>query len=286
MTDMASGLTVHPSNAEMARAWDGDEGAFWAAHAERFDRAVAGYQGPFLDAAQIGPADRVLDIGCGTGQTTRDAARLAVSGGALGIDLSGEMIAVARGLAAAENLSNARFEQADAQVCPFGPQAFDAAISRTSVMFFGEPAAAFANIARALRPGGRLTVLVWQGLDRNEWIGDLRTALAAGRDLPVPPAGRPGPFAFADPSRLTGLLAGAGLADARVQGVECPVWLGADPADAHRFLLEFMGWMLRGLDSAGRARAAADLRVTLEAHDTGSGVLYGSAGWIVSATRV
>jgi SAM-dependent methyltransferase len=285
MTNLTSGLPVHPSNAEMARAWDGDEGAFWAAHAERFDRAVAGYHGPFLDAAAIGQPDQVLDIGCGTGQTTRHAAQLAGAGGALGVDLSAEMIAVARQLAAAENLANVRFEQADAQIYPFRPGSFDVAISRTGAMFFGDPGAAFANIARALRRGGRLTVLVWQGLDRNEWIRDLRAALAAGRDLPAPPAGQPGPFAFADPGRLSSFLAGTGFDDVQVQGVETPMWLGANPEDSHRFLLEFMGWMLEGLDPAGRARAAASLHTTLAAHDTGSGVRYDSAGWIVSATR-
>jgi SAM-dependent methyltransferase len=285
MTNIATGLQVHPSNAEMARAWDGDEGAFWAAHAEQFDRAVAGYHGPFLDAAAIGQRDQVLDIGCGTGQTTRDAARLAGAGGALGVDLSGEMILLARRLAAAENLANVRFEQADAQVYPFRPGSFDVAISRTGAMFFGDPAAAFANLARALRPGGRLTVLVWQSLDHNEWIRDFRAALAAGRDFPAPPTDRPGPFAFADPGRLTSFLAGAGFDDVQVQGIEAPMWFGTDPADAHRFMLEFMGWMLEGLDPAGRAGAAASLYTTLAAHDTGSGVRYDSAGWIISATR-
>lgn len=285
MTDITSGLRVHPSNAETARVWDGDEGAFWAAHAERFDRAVAGYHDPFLDAAAIGPADQVLDIGCGTGQTTRDAAKLAGSGGALGVDLSAEMIALARRLAAAQSLANARFEQLDAQIHPFGAGSFDVAISRTGTMFFGEPAAAFSNIARALCPGGRLTMLVWQGLERNEWIRDLRVALAAGRDLPPPPAGQPGPFAFADPGRLTTLLQGAGFTDVSVRGVETPIWFGADPDDAHRFLLGFMSWMLDGLSPAGRSQAAANLRTTLAAHDSRSGVRYDSAGWIVSATR-
>ena len=95
----------------------------------------------------------MLDIGCGTGQTTRDAARRASAGGALGVDLSADMIALARQLAAAEGLPNARFEQADAQIHPFGQGPFDVAISRTGAMFFGHPPAAFANMARALRSG-------------------------------------------------------------------------------------------------------------------------------------
>ena len=155
----ATALHVDPANAEQARAWDGDEGAYWTENADRFDKAVADYHERLLGAAAIGGADRVLDIGCGTGQTTRDAALSAADGVALGVDLSGQMIALARQLAAEQGISNARFEQADAQVHPFTAVAFDVAISRTGTMFFAEPDAAFANIARALRPGGRLAVV-------------------------------------------------------------------------------------------------------------------------------
>jgi len=169
MTETAA-LHVDPANAEQARAWDGDEGAYWAGNAGRFDRAVAAYHERFLAAAVIGRADRVLDIGCGTGQTTRDAARAAADGVALGVDLSGQMIALAGRLAAGHGIANARFEQADAQIHPFPAASFDVAISRTGTMFFADPAAAFANIARALRPGGRLALLAWQGPERNEWI--------------------------------------------------------------------------------------------------------------------
>src|SRR3954451_24345344 len=88
METAAMQIRVDPSNTEQARAWDGTEGAYWAAHAYRFDRSLAGYHGIFLDAAELTPDDHVLDIGCGAGQTTRDAARRATSGSALGVDLS------------------------------------------------------------------------------------------------------------------------------------------------------------------------------------------------------
>ena len=150
---------------------------YWAENAERFDRAVASYHERFVAAAEIGRTERVLDIGCGTGQTTRDAARAAPDGTALGVDLSGPMIALARRLAGEQGVANATFEQTDAQVHPFPEQSFDVAISRTGTMFFGDQVAAFANIARAIRPGGRLSVLVWQGPEPNEWIRDLSKAL-------------------------------------------------------------------------------------------------------------
>jgi SAM-dependent methyltransferase len=284
MTETAA-VDVDLTNVEQARSWDGDEGAYWAAHAEQFDRAVAAYHQPFLDAAHIASGDRVLDIGCGTGQTTRDAARAASGGQALGVDLSAQMIGLARRLAAGQGIANARFEQADAQIHPFPAASFDVAISRTGTMFFGDPAAAFANIARALRPGGRLAMLVWQGPEHNEWIRELGAALAAGRDLSAPPPGAPGPFALADPERVRALLAPAGFTGIDLHGVREPMWFGAGAEDAHSFVAGLLGWMLHGLDEAGRGQALGNLRATVTAHDTGRGVLYQSGTWLVCATR-
>jgi len=281
----AAALHVDPANAEQARAWDGDEGAYWAQNAERFDRAVAAYRERFLAAAGIGRADRVLDIGCGTGQATRDAARAAADGSALGVDLSRQMIELARRLAAGQGIANASFEQADAQIHPFPSHSFDVAISRTGTMFFGDPAAAFANIAHALRPRGRLALLVWQGPEANEWTAALSGALAAGRDLPAPPVSAPGPFAQADPEVVRAVLGAAGLTHIEVDGLREPMWFGTDPEDAHAFVLGLLGWMLRGLDETGRGQALDNLRATITAHDTGHGVFYQSATWLICASR-
>lgn len=281
----AIALQVAPANAEQARAWDGDEGAYWAGHAERFDKAVAAYHQRLLAAAVFGRTDRVLDIGCGTGQTTRDAARAAADGVALGVDLSGQMIALARRLATGHGIANASFEQADAQIHPFPAASFDVAISRTGTMFFADPAAAFANIARALRPGGRLALLVWQGPEANEWIGELGGALAAGRGLPAPRTGAPGPFGQAEPDAARAVLAAAGFAHIEFEGLREPMWFGSDAGDAQAFVLGLLGWMLAGLDGNQRARALASLRATLTAHETGHGVLYQSATWLIRATQ-
>jgi len=188
MTDAAA---VAASNADQARAWDGGEGAYWAANAERFEKGMTRYSTRFLGAAEIGASARVLDIGCGTGDTTRDAARLASRGSALGVDLSSQMIEVARRRAAASGVANAHFEQADAQIHPFAEHSADVVISRTGAMFFGDPVAAFRNMARALRPGGRLVLLVWQAPHRNEWIVASTRALLNERPGPgTDPAGR------------------------------------------------------------------------------------------------
>ena len=153
------GPAVDSSNLTQLANWDGAGGGFWADHADAFDTGVAGYRDRFLEAAAITPTARVLDVGCGNGQTTRDAARSASDGAALGVDLSAEMLRVARRRAHAERLDNVTFEQADAQVHPFPAQHVDLVVSRHGAMFFGDPVAAFTNLGRALRPGGRLVLL-------------------------------------------------------------------------------------------------------------------------------
>jgi SAM-dependent methyltransferase len=285
MAPTASSLQIAATNAGQAEAWDGSEGAYWAAHADHFDRAIAAYHLPFLDAAAIGTGEQVLDIGCGTGQTTRDTARLAPAGGALGVDLSAEMVALARRLAAAEGRANARFEQADAQIFPFPAGGFDVAISRTGAMFFGDPQAAFTNIARALRGQGRLALLSWQPPSANEWFAELTGALAAGRDLPVPPPQAPGPFALADPDRVRQLLAGAGFTGIEVDPVQAPMWFGTDPGEAYDFAVGLLGWMLEGLGERQRSQALGALRATVTAHSTAGGVVYRSGAWLIRARR-
>jgi SAM-dependent methyltransferase len=278
-------LPVDPANAEQVQAWDGDEGAYWADHAQHFDRAVAAYHGTFMAACRITSGERVLDIGCGTGQTTRDAARAARTGSALGVDLSARMIELARRLAAEQGIGNAGFEQADAQIHPFPAGSFDVAISRTGTMFFGDPAAAFANIGQALRPGGRLVMLAWQGPGPNEWIRVLSTALAAGRNLPAPPPGAPGPFALADPGEVRTLLAAAGFSGITLDALHEPMWFGSDPDDAHHFVLGLLGWMLNGLDQTGRDRALDALRALVTAHASSDRITFGSAAWLIRAGR-
>jgi SAM-dependent methyltransferase len=278
-------VSVDPSNREQLHAWDGDEGAYWAAHAATFDRSVAPHHRRLLAAAAITARDRVLDIGCGTGETTRDAARAASAGSALGVDLSSRMLTYARRRAADEALTNVSFEQADAQIHPFDPGTFDVAISRTGAMFFGDPTAAFTNIGRALRPGGHLVLLAWQPLSHNEWIRAILGALAAGRDLPAPPADTPGPFALSDPDRVRAILTASGFDDITFDASAGPMWFGADAEDAHQFALGLMGWMLEGLDDDGRARGLDALRATMADHDTADGVTFESAAWTIQAVR-
>jgi len=178
------------ANAAQAAEWDGPAGAHRTRYAAVFDAEPRPHNERLRAAAGIAPRDRVLDVGCGTGQTTRDAARAATDGSALGIDLSAQMLEHARRIAAEEGLANVSFLQADAQVYQFPVASFDVAISRFGTMFFADPVAAFGNVGHALRPGGRLVLMVWQGHPRGSRRQQPRAA-ACGWPAPVL-ARRPG----------------------------------------------------------------------------------------------
>jgi SAM-dependent methyltransferase len=280
-------LDSNVANPEQLAAWDGHEGDQWTEHADRYERSGWRQWERFVDAGLIGAHDSVLDIGCGTGRPTRDAARLATSGSVLGIDLSARMLQRARECSEAEGLTNVAFVQGDAQVFAFEPDSCDVAMSSFGVMFFCDPVAAFSNIGRALRRDGRLALLAWRELERNEWLMALREALAVGRDLPVPPPNAPTPFALADPDRVRGLLGDAGYEAVDFRPIDEPVELGRDTADAYAFV-ETMGiveGLTQGLDDGTRQRAMSQVREMLAAHETADGVLLGSAAWLITARR-
>ena len=271
-------------NVEMAKAWE-EEGVGWTRDADRYDAAGARHWKRFLDAGLITTTDRVLDVGCGTGQSSRDAARLASSGSVHGVDLSTQMVDDARRRSADEGLTNVTFEFADAQVHPFDEGAYDVAISRYGAMFFADAPAAFANIGRALKPGGRLGLLVWQELAENKWLQAYRGALAAGRDLPAPPNGAPGPFALADPDGVRTLLTDAGFTDVAFESVEEPMYFGVDADDAWAFVSGqgVVRGLTQDLDEATKAEALAALKQVLADHATDDGVLLDAASWIITA---
>jgi SAM-dependent methyltransferase len=275
------------ANQEMFEAWDGDEGDDWTEHSERYERSGRRHRAHLVNPSIIGRGDRVIDIGCGTGRTTIEAALLASDGSALGIDLSSRMLGKAREQATAEGVANATFVQGDAQVHPFEPGAADVAISDTGCMFFGDPIAAFSNIGRGLRPGGRLALMAWRGLDENEWLMTVRGALALGRTLPMPPPDAPTPFSLADPERVTTRLTAAGFTDIQLDPVDEPMELGTDAEDAFEFFKAsgVVRGLLDGVDDAGRAQALDDLHTAFEQAETPDGVLLGSAAWLITATR-
>jgi SAM-dependent methyltransferase len=276
------------TNADQAALWDGEEGAHWVRHQRRYEDLTGGFTAPLLDAAAVAEADRVLDIGCGSGQTTRLAAQQARQGRALGIDLSSAMLERGRADAADAGVTNVVFEQGDAQVHEFPARAFDVAISRFGVMFFDDPVAAFANVAAALVPGGRLAFMCWQDVPRNEWI--TVPAGAALAHVPMPDLGSPdspGPFSLADAARIDQVLGAAGFSDVTTANVEAPMRPGDDADDAIAFFrdTELARTLLDQVDAETAELALDAMREALRSHEGPDGLWLGGAAWLVTAHR-
>jgi SAM-dependent methyltransferase len=239
------------------------------------------------EAYEISPGDRVLDIGCGSGQTTREAARVAAVGLAHGVDSSAVMIERARYLSREERLRNVTFQHADAEVCRFPNEPFDVAISRFGTMFFTDPRAAFTNIGRGLRPSARLVMMVWQDHERNEWSVAIERALSEPGATVQPAENGPNPFSLADPAHVERILDYAGFSKVTFDEVHEPVFYGRDVDAALDFVTGFQSTrqVLFGPDERSALEAVERLRQTLSTHQTGEGVWLDSRAWIVSAQR-
>ncbi|WP_066375447.1 class I SAM-dependent methyltransferase [Herbidospora mongoliensis] len=253
-------------NTHQAEAWNGYEGVHWATHHDRYNAVNDAFNPFLLDAVR--PGDRVLDIGCGTGRTTRLAAARALS--AEGVDLSEPMLAAARELA--KDLVNVAFTHGDAQVHPFPGSSFDLAVSRFGIMFFGDPVAAFANIGRALTPGGRLTFLSLRG------YGDLARVVAA-LGFPEAPPGT-GPLALGEAETVERVLTAAGFTGVVTRPVDAPQNWGADAADAASFLAAWGPVRHNAGDGAAERMLPA-----LRTFETAGGVLLNGEALLVSAVR-
>jgi SAM-dependent methyltransferase len=208
-----------------------------------------------LDALDLRPGERALDVGCGGGKATIAASRRVQPGGkVVGADISEPLLALARERAAGS--SWATFQQADMQVDQVGGGGFDVAMSQFGVMFFDEPVAAFINLAKHLRPGGRLGFACWQPMDRNPWfVGSVLGPFVAAA-APVAPGKSPtGPFAFGDPDRVRQILLDAGFSGIRVDLYEHEVDVpeGAVVDDAQ---LVFMGVSVEAMDDARKTVAS------------------------------
>jgi SAM-dependent methyltransferase len=259
-------------NAEQVRRWNNESGLRWVAERKRNAAARDNILPHLWRAVALRPGDRVLDVGCGCGETTVVAARSVQPGGSvLGLDVSAPMLAVARELA--EGLSNIDFIQGDAQVHPLPPAAFDAVISSFGVMFFDDPAAAFTNLRGSLKPGGRLAFLCWQGNEHNEVFS------IALRAFDVTPTEQD---MFADREWIIGMLEGVGYAGVEVTAVNVPARIGSDVADVVRFhTTSSMALRLNDPDRVERAAAILTREfATLERPD---GVWVNAGAWLVTA---
>src|SRR2546427_6919777 len=222
-------MSAPEANAGQVPYWNEAAGPKWVAFQKIIDAQIAPLGERAMDRAGIAPGERVIDVGCGCGDTTIALARrVGPAGLVLGIDISAPMLERAAETARAEALANVRFENADAQTHRLPASAFDVVYSRFGVMFFADPVAAFANLRAALRPGGRLAFVCWQALPENPWLFVPLRAAAQHLTLPPPPApDAPGPFAFAAPNRVRGILPRAGFAETVPEDLRTTLTLGA-----------------------------------------------------------
>ncbi len=266
-------------NEEQAEYWGhSPAGAKWLDLEDQLDAALAPVADLVLERAALAQGDRVLDIGCGTGATTLAAARaVGPFGHVLAADIGEQLAARARDRIAAAGLSNAEIRLCDAQVEPFPTNGRDAVISRFGVMFFADPVAAFANLAHALAPGGKMTLAAWGPLEGNPWFRI--PFIAATSRLGRPPKAdrtAPGPLAFHDRERVLGLMAQAGLSGARASAEEIRLTPSGTTQDAAA-LLTRVGPAIRVIDhfdgTDGDARAIeADVVTALLAFETTHGL--------------
>jgi SAM-dependent methyltransferase len=277
------------SNEEQITYWNEKAGPKWVALQERLDAQLESFGRAVLDQIGLKPGERVLDVGCGCGATTLEAAaRVRPGGAATGADISRPMLERARERATATAVPNVSFIEADAQAFAFKPGEFDAVISRFGVMFFADPAAAFANIRRALKPGGRLCFICWRPMMENPWI--LVPLQAAAKHLELPPPaepGAPGPFAFADAERVRGILSSAGFSDVQIDKHDSRLSIGGtknlDKSVESAMDIGPVSSLLMDKDDAVRQKVRDSIREALEPLLTPDGVIMDWAAWIVSA---
>jgi SAM-dependent methyltransferase len=279
---------VTGTNEEQIAHWAGEGGEHWAAEQDRFDRLLAPFGARVVEALAPSPGDRVLDVGCGNGALTLAVAeRVRPGGEAVGVDISTPMLARARQRAAAAGAADATFVEGDAQVVDLGAATFDAAVSRFGVMFFDDPVAAFTNVRRSLREGGRLVFVCWREMLANEWM--TVPAFAALEHVPMPSSlgapGAPGPYAFADPDRVRALLTGAGFRDVSIDQFDAPTWMGSSGEDTLRFLqrTEMARLLVADVPEATAAKAWAAVAAALDERAGPDGVVLSGSAWLVQA---
>jgi SAM-dependent methyltransferase len=284
---MSTPLEPTGPNADQIRYWNEVAGPRWVTQNDRLDRMIGDLGAAAIERARPARGEDVIDVGCGCGTTSLEIARrVGDSGTVLGIDISAPMLEVARERGTGANV---RFETADAQTHPLVPECADLVFSRFGVMFFADPAAAFGNLRAALRPRGRLAFLCWQALAHNPWMTAPLAALAKVVPLPPPPApDAPGPFSFADPERVSGILARAGFAEIALEPLEQRIWIGGKGAtvdEAAEFAVQVgpVGAAFRDAPAEQQSAIVTAVRDALAPHARPEGIPMDALAWIVTA---
>jgi SAM-dependent methyltransferase len=275
-------------NGRQAAYWTDVAGPHWVREQRLFDYMLAPFGDEAMRVLDPQSGERIVDVGCGTATTTLALAkRVGPAGHVHGVDLSPTMLEVARRVST--TTPNTSFAVGDAQTDRLASDAlFDGVFSRFGVMFFGDPVAAFRNIADSVRSDGRLAFVCWQHEDRNEWMSLPAEAMRSFTPEPVlPPPNAPGPFAFADRDRVAGILREAGWIDVELASFAAPVRLGGG-LGLDEALTQTMGMrpaqMLRQqVDDETFAKATAVVRGILAEHVVNNEVTFRGYAWIASA---
>ena len=279
--------SIHSANSAQADYWNSAGGRRWAAHHDRQEELLRPISDRLIAVADPKPGEFVIDIGCGCGGTTLDfAMRVAPEGEVLGLDVSQAMLQRAR-----ERLSDdlpARFIHADATVYEPPPGEIDLVASQFGVMFFADPAHSFANLRAGMKPGGRLAFACWRAARDNPWlIVPLRAAADHAPPLPELGPEDPGPFAFADKSRVRRILGEAGFVDVEIAPedfeLDIAVGQGLDAAVSGALTLGPASRMLEDQPETTLKAAAAAIRKALAAHAVGDRVPLRASVWFVTA---
>jgi len=261
--------------------WNGPVAENWVARAEYFERGFTDITAALMAFAAPTPGMTILDIGCGAGFTTAKLAEVAAPGNVVGLDISKTFIEAAQSVYG----DRARFLEADATDYPFAPE-YDLVFSRLGVMFFADPVKSFANIRRALKPGGRLAFLCWCPMAE---VPAFIEPYEAARDL-LPPAeatveNAPGPFGLADSARTRRILQDAGWRDVHIERARRHSLLGITLEEAIEQTMNMatLSRLLRQCDETTRAAVRERLVPVLEKYRTPEGISMPAAVWLVSA---
>lgn len=276
-------------NTEQIRYWNESAGPKWVRMQAQLDGQLEPFGLATAEAARVAKGESVLDIGCGCGTTSIALAReVGGRGHVLGVDISAPMLARARERAREQDVGNAEFVQADACDYLFEPGTFDILFSRFGVMFFADPATAFANLAMALRSGGRLAFVCWREPALNPWlrIPTMAAMEHVAIEMPTDPHA-PGPFAFADLERVRGLLEVAGFETVSVDPFDhlLTVGAGTNLEETAEFVIGLgpVGNALAEADAAVHERVYTAVRDSLAPYSGADGVSMDSACWLVTA---
>ncbi len=271
---------------EQAKLWNGSAGCAWVEAQALLDRVLQPFEDVLVAAVSASGARRVLDVGCGTGSTTRAVARLlGAKSDCVGVDISEQMIDTARMLGEQERVP-AKFICTDAQTHSFEPASFDMIMSRFGVMFFADPVQAFASLRNAASEEASLCCIAWRSPAENQFMTTAeRAAAALLPDLPARRADAPGQFGFADARRVQSILAQSGWRDIDIQPIDVACTLPENELSRYGARLGPVGIALREVDPRTREQVVAVVRKAFEPYVHGDEVRFTACCWKIDARR-